>query len=540
MSRAKDFAQMLKILTPEMLVSGVVTAVLPNRRGMVTLSTGPQLNDIMLPANCYAGDIVLLFRAPRSSVWQVVATSKQDTIAIAQSDQETTFTAVPEHLRWFALYDKVVLMWYSWPAFEGVYEVQISMQGTDVDARTWAVTSGSTVVLNPGTAGMFYVRVRAINKYMLVSGWTAWLVVNAASVGGKGNPDEVAVWTDTHITGDPRLLWQDGRLNIGNQTANLYVSNMAHHGLEISAASICQTFSVDTGGILSALQLYCANASTQPMRVTISTADASVWSTVAAASTEIVSLEPAVSINAAQEYALCVEQVNPGEYPHLYYTRWNMYPAGRVTVPTTYPDIDIAFALVVNTASAGTYTALASDYISFSDQLFLRRAGNDLLLEDSGAVLLALAQHNHSGASMMGEQLELSYLADVTDTPPNDGDMLIWDTDEAIWQSNTLMNLLDAPATGVGQNGKFLRYNETQTRFEFAEASSGGGGSGGALDDLTDVDAASPSDGQALIWNAATSKWVAQTIAQAAIFVIAESIAVSALSLTLFVSSISV
>lgn len=42
----------------------------------------------------------------------------------------------------------------------------------------------------------------------------------------------------------------------------------------------------------------------------------------------------------------------------------------------------------------------------------------------------------------------------------------------------------------------------------------GGGGAGGALDDLSDVNAGSPSDGQVLTWDAASSKWIAETPAE--------------------------
>ena len=38
------------------------------------------------------------------------------------------------------------------------------------------------------------------------------------------------------------------------------------------------------------------------------------------------------------------------------------------------------------------------------------------------------------------------------------------------------------------------------------------GGGASTLNDLTDVNAPSPSDGQALVWNASTSEWQAQTV----------------------------
>lgn len=39
-----------------------------------------------------------------------------------------------------------------------------------------------------------------------------------------------------------------------------------------------------------------------------------------------------------------------------------------------------------------------------------------------------------------------------------------------------------------------------------------GGGGASTLNDLTNVNAPSPSDGQALVWNASTSEWQAQTV----------------------------
>jgi hypothetical protein len=51
-----------------------------------------------------------------------------------------------------------------------------------------------------------------------------------------------------------------------------------------------------------------------------------------------------------------------------------------------------------------------------------------------------------------------------------------------------------------------------------------GVGGGGALDDLTDVDAASPTDGQVLTYNTATSKWIPTTIAVAAVLLMSLSV----------------
>ena len=52
----------------------------------------------------------------------------------------------------------------------------------------------------------------------------------------------------------------------------------------------------------------------------------------------------------------------------------------------------------------------------------------------------------------------------------------------------------------------------------------GNDGVGGALVDLTDVNASSPSDGQVLTYNTATSKWIPTTIAAAAVLLMSLSV----------------
>jgi len=73
------------------------------------------------------------------------------------------------------------------------------------------------------------------------------------------------------------------------------------------------------------------------------------------------------------------------------------------------------------------------------------------------------------------------------------------------------------------QDGALI-YNETNDRLEvypnstvgwvgISTGSSGGGGGGAsALNDLTDVNAGSPTDNQALSWDSSTSKWIPQTV----------------------------
>ena len=73
------------------------------------------------------------------------------------------------------------------------------------------------------------------------------------------------------------------------------------------------------------------------------------------------------------------------------------------------------------------------------------------------------------------------------------------------------------------QDGALI-YNETTDRLEvypnstigwvgISTGSSGGGGGGAsALNDLTDVNAGSPTDNQALSWDSSTSKWIPQTV----------------------------
>ncbi len=66
-----------------------------------------------------------------------------------------------------------------------------------------------------------------------------------------------------------------------------------------------------------------------------------------------------------------------------------------------------------------------------------------------------------------------------------------------------------------------LIYNTTTDRLEVyagstpawtAVGTGGGGGGASALNDLTDVNAGSPSDNQALSWDSATSRWIPQTV----------------------------
>ena len=60
--------------------------------------------------------------------------------------------------------------------------------------------------------------------------------------------------------------------------------------------------------------------------------------------------------------------------------------------------------------------------------------------------------------------------------------------------------------TEAGDSLSAANMNDTEDRIFNAVQSGGGGAS--ALDDLTDVDISSPTDGQALIYDGANSKWV--------------------------------
>ena len=74
-------------------------------------------------------------------------------------------------------------------------------------------------------------------------------------------------------------------------------------------------------------------------------------------------------------------------------------------------------------------------------------------------------------------------------------------------------------AIGTVQEGALI-YNTSNDRLEVYAGStpawtavgSGGGGSPSALNDLTDVNAGSPTDNQALSWDSTTSKWIPQTV----------------------------
>tara|TARA_B100000965_G_scaffold192029_1_gene160273 strand:+ start:3056 stop:5305 length:2250 start_codon:yes stop_codon:yes gene_type:complete len=78
-------------------------------------------------------------------------------------------------------------------------------------------------------------------------------------------------------------------------------------------------------------------------------------------------------------------------------------------------------------------------------------------------------------------------------------------------------------AIATVQDGALI-YNETNDRLEvypnstigwvgISTGSSGGGGGGAStLNDLTDVNAGSPTDNQALSWDSSTSKWIPQTV----------------------------
>jgi hypothetical protein len=73
-------------------------------------------------------------------------------------------------------------------------------------------------------------------------------------------------------------------------------------------------------------------------------------------------------------------------------------------------------------------------------------------------------------------------------------------------------DLGDVPTSYTGQTLKVVRVKADESGLEFATA---GGGGASAIDDLTDVDTTTvaPTDGQALIWDNAGSKWVPGDVA---------------------------
>jgi len=86
-------------------------------------------------------------------------------------------------------------------------------------------------------------------------------------------------------------------------------------------------------------------------------------------------------------------------------------------------------------------------------------------------------------------------------------------------EPNVLDSLSSAPSTGSGVGTFWVKdIGGGQTEGYFADEAgneiqitNGGALKMGALDDISDVDAASPSDGQVLTWNNSASKWEAQT-----------------------------
>lgn len=77
------------------------------------------------------------------------------------------------------------------------------------------------------------------------------------------------------------------------------------------------------------------------------------------------------------------------------------------------------------------------------------------------------------------------------------------------WNADKIRGInVDNSAIG---DGKILKYNAATTNLEYVNESGGGGGAS-TLDDLTDVTITAPANGQALIYNNATSEWTNQTL----------------------------
>jgi hypothetical protein len=143
-----------------------------------------------------------------------------------------------------------------------------------------------------------------------------------------------------------------------------------------------------------------------------------------------------------------------------------------------------------------------------------------------------------------GGDMALDDLTDVDAAAPNDGDVLTWDDDTSAWVAAAgtgsvaaFTDLDDVPPNYTDDGGKLVRVNLAETALEFIDPPAGTGDvvgpagatdgnlalfdgatgkaikDGGApiseLDDLSDVDAASPDDEDVLTWDADTSAWIA-------------------------------
>ena len=457
----KDFQKALDIANPRTLVSGVVRTVLPNQRGRVELSNGPVLENVVLPDNARLNDSVLLFRSPNDNTWQVVLTGKQDTLGATLSDPASTFVAVPEHIRWFGIYDKVVISWYVWPKFRGVFEVQFATQEDRSDALTWAVTSGGMTVFNPGSLSVISFRIRSINEYYVTSDWTDWRTVNINSLrqesASGGLDGEIAVWQDNEVLGDDRLRWDGNHVYIASQRVNGILSNLSHHGSTITGATLTQEFTLPEDAEITFLRLALSENKTYDILLKLMVNDVEQFASQIPQRAETTLVATGnVSVLPTDTCEIVLEAINTNDNPHMFYTRWES--------PFNEDETALAAAVYYTVSGTPEYLTLAADRIAFNGDQALEPITDDVVLEVGGSPLLEIGHHDHSGGVMGAEVDALDLVTAETDTDKTlkpDG------LGGVEWDSVTFLNLSDTPAAYAGQANRVVAVSPFETGLVF-------------------------------------------------------------------------
>ena len=129
-----------------------------------------------------------------------------------------------------------------------------------------------------------------------------------------------------------------------------------------------------------------------------------------------------------------------------------------------------------------------------------------------GGISAAVLADPHSDMTLYAEGSFVTYNNKLYrakfDGTIGDFDILDW---EEVVVSDSLLLIEDEVAHGLAvSDGEVLQWSASHNRWEPGQG--GGGGGSSTLAGLTDTTITTPSDGQFLVYNGTTSKWVNQTV----------------------------